>query len=96
MDENQLKEILRELAEKSKDYKDGFLAPKECRIKISELNNYDFFIYNELEKTKKELWTRKHSNEKDGEKLLIPVITIDNDYISFIPRIIREYLKEIS
>jgi hypothetical protein len=96
MDENQLKEVLKELIEKSKEYKDGFLAPKECKIKLSELNNYDFFIYSKLEKTKRELWTRKHSNKEYGEKLLVPVVTIDNDYVSFIPKIIREYLKEIS
>jgi hypothetical protein len=39
--------ILNELSQKSKDYKDGFLSPKECKIKLNEIDNYDSFIFSE-------------------------------------------------
>ena len=95
-EKNRIIEILKELADKSKDYDDGFLTPKECKIKISELKNYDFFIFSQLEKTKRELYTRSSNNSNKLEPVDVLVIKIENEYISFIPRIIREYLKQIN
>lgn len=95
MNNIQLIEILKELVHKSKDYSDGFLTPKECEIQISELENYDFMIFNELEKTERELWTQTASGIEKPLVAYVPTLKIKNDYVSFIPRIIREYLKEI-
>jgi len=95
MNEKKLIKILTELKEKSKDFKNGFLAPQECRVKLSELNNYDFFIFSELEKMDRLLWTKRNSNSDKIKEVFVPILKIENDFVSFIPRIIREYLKEI-
>jgi len=92
---SQLIEILKELVQKSKDYNYGFLTPKECEIKISELENYDFMIFNELEKTERELWTKTDGGIGKPLTAYVPTLKTKNDYVSFIPRIVREYLKEI-
>ncbi|PCI06600.1 MAG: hypothetical protein COB73_09850 [Flavobacteriaceae bacterium] len=91
----QLIEILKELVEKSKDYNDGFMTPKEYEIQISELDNYDFLIFEELEKTERKLWTKTGSGIEKPLIAYVPTLKIKNDYVSFIPTIIREYLKEI-
>lgn len=88
-------EFLKELSEYSKDYSDGFLAPKECKVKLSDLNKYDFFIAKELENTKRELWRESNGFSEEIKITYTPVIKIENDNLSFIPRIVREYLNEI-
>lgn len=91
----QLIEILKELVSKSEKYKDGFLTPKECEVQISELNNYDFFIFDKLEKTERILWTKTENGNEKTLVAKVPTLKIENDCVTFIPRIIREYLKEI-
>ena len=95
-DKDKLITVLKELEEKSQNYSDGFLTPKECIIKISDLNNYDFFIYNELENLQRELWTKTDNKSNEPKTAFVTAIKIENDNVIFIPRIIREYLKEIN
>ena len=92
---NKIIKILNELVEKSKNYEDGFITPKECKIKLSELDNYDFLIFDKLEKIERELWTKTGSKIVKPQVAYVPTLKIENEYVSFIPRIIREYLKEI-
>ena len=72
------------------------MTPKEFVVKISDLKNYDFFIYSELEKLQRELWTKTDSNSSKPKTAFVTVIKIENENIIFIPRIIREYLKEVN
>ena len=95
-EKDKLIKILQELEEISKDYSDGFLTPKEFIVKISDLKNYDFFIYTKLENLERELWTKTDSNGNKPKTAFVTVIKIENENVIFIPRIIREYLKEIN
>ena len=87
--------VLKELYEKSKNCKDGLLAPELCKIKISELVNFDITIYSELSKIERLLW-EKEVNNIETEKFSVPILQIKDSYIMFYPVIIREYLKEMN
>lgn len=92
---SQIITILKELINKSKEYKDGYLAPKECILQISELENYNFFLFELLEKTERILWTKKESGIDKITTTYIPVLKIKDNSVTFIPRIVREYLIEM-
>ena len=94
-DEN-IKNIINEIIEKSKDFDEGFFPPKENKIKITELENFDFIIFSELEKIIKVLFSKKDNYSNKKETFSVPLIKIENDYIVFYPSLIKEFQKEIN
>lgn len=95
MNKNKTKLILQELVEKSKDFKDGFLFPDTCELNLSELEHFDFIIFRNLEETRRLLWSSESNYFNKTEKVFVPVLRMENDKVSFVPRIVREYLKEL-
>ena len=45
MKNEQIKNIINEIIEKSENCNDGLLFPEECKINISDLANYNFFLF---------------------------------------------------
>lgn len=91
-----VKNIINEIVEKSKDCKDGFIAPEECRVKISDLENFDFIIVSEIEKIKKVLLSSESNYFDKKETFTVPILKIDGEYITFYKSIIKEFQKEIN
>tara|TARA_R110001606_G_scaffold395892_1_gene569039 strand:+ start:584 stop:880 length:297 start_codon:yes stop_codon:yes gene_type:complete len=96
MKNNKVEIILKELLTKTKGVKKGLFAPEICEIPLKDIENYDFFIYDELQHIERELWSSKTSNTFLEKKKFATILKItDDDKVTFIPSIIKEYLKEI-
>jgi hypothetical protein len=96
MKNENIKNIIKEIVDKSKDCKDGIIAPEKCRIKISELENYDFILVSELGKIKKVLSSIEGNYFYTKETIMEPILKIDGDYITFYKNIIKEFQKEVN
>ena len=96
MKNENVKNFINEIVEKSKNCKDGFIAPEECRVKISELENFDFILVSEIEKIKKVLLSSESNYFDKKETITVPVLKIDGEYITFYKSIIKEFQKEIN
>ena len=91
----QIKTILNELIEKSKDFKVGFIAPEEYKVKITELENFDFILFSELENINRVLLSSESNYFNKKETISVPVLKLDEEYVTFYPSIIREFQKEL-
>mgnify|MGYP003668511810 FL=1 len=96
MEQYKLEIILNELISKSEGVKDGLFAPEIFEIPLKEIENYDFFIFKELQKIERELWSSEstYSGITVKKKALILQIT-NEEKVKFIPKIVKNYLKEI-
>jgi hypothetical protein len=96
MEQNKLEIILYELINKSKGVKDGLFAPEIFEIPLKEIENYDFYIFNELQNIERELWNSQSTYTDSKIKKVARILKItEEDKVTFIPRIVKEYLKEI-
>jgi hypothetical protein len=96
MNNEKVKKIVNEIVEKSKDSIDGIIFPEKCKIKISELENYDFILVSEIEKIKKVLLSSESNYFDKKETIIEPILKIDGDYITFYKSLIKEFQKEIN
>lgn len=97
---NQKKQFIEMLLDKSKDFKDGIFIPNEVELKISELNNFNFVIANELSEVEQLIFTKEDfvNNEirrKQEYKVKLIKYSFENDSISFYPVALKNYLKNI-
>lgn len=88
--------LLAELIEKTKLTKQTIILPTECKILLSEIKNYDFYIFNELEQTFRILKSSisTYTNEKQVDNF--PVLKIDGEYVIFYYNIVKQYQKELN
>ena len=74
MKNEEIKKIIDEIIKKSENCNDGLLFPEECKINISDLENYNFFLFFELEKIDRILTTSKSNYFNKIETLSVPLI----------------------
>lgn len=96
MKNEQIKNIINEIIEKSENCNDGLLFPEECKVNISDLENYNFFLFSELEKIDRILTTSKSNYFNKIETLSVPLIKTEGDYIIFYSTIIKNFQKELN
>lgn len=87
------------LLEKAKDFNDGIFIPNEFELKLSELDNFNSIIAQELSEIEEVILTKKNSinneiNRKEEYKVKLIKYSFDNDTISFYPVALKNYLKK--
>lgn len=96
MKNEEIKKIIDEIIKKSENCNDGFIFPEECKINISDLENYNYLLFSELAKIERILTTSKSNYFDKIETLSVPLIKIDGDCIVFYSAIIKNFYKELN
>ena len=94
------KEFIEYLLSKVKDFKDGVFIPNEIELKISDIENFNPIIANELSQIEELIFTKKNfvNNEiqrKDEYKVKLLKYSVENNSISFYPSVLKNYLKKL-
>lgn len=94
------KEFIESLLSKVKDIKDGIFIPNEIELKISDIENFNPIIANELSQIEELILTKKNylNNEiqrKDEYKVKLLNYSVADNSISFYPSVLKNYLKKL-
>lgn len=97
---NETKQFIKILLEKSKNFEDGILIPNEFEMKISEIKNFNPLIALKLSEKDESILTETNSlnNEiykKSEFKVKLLKYSFSDDFISFYPVALKNYLKKI-
>lgn len=97
---NQTKQFIEMLLDKSNDFKDGIFIPNEVELKLSEIENFNSIIAQELSEIEEVILTKKNfTNDEitrqEEYKVKLIKYSFDNDSISFYPVALKNYLKNI-
>ena len=97
---NAIKEFIELLLEKTKDFQEGIFIPNEMQIKISEIENFNPLIADELSKIGETILTKQSfvNNEikrKEEYKVKLLTYSIEEDLIIFHPTALKNYLKKL-
>ena len=97
---NAIKEFIELLLEKTKDFQEGIFIPNEMQIKISEIENFNPLIADELSKIEETILTKQSfvNNEikrKEEYKVKLLTYSIEEDLIIFHPTALKNYLKKL-
>ena len=92
-------ELIKILIENSKEEKDGVFFPNEVTLKISELKHFNENTAKKLSKIPATIFSKNFGDgngiyRKDDFKKSLIQYSIDEDYITFFPSILKAYLDE--
>lgn len=93
------KEFIEILLEKSKDFDEGILIPNEIKLKISDFEEFNLLIADELSKLEEVILIREQTfnNEvvrKEEFKVILLKYSFEEDSIAFYPVALKNYLKK--
>ena len=92
-------ELIELLLENSKETKGGVFIPNEVTLKISELQNFNLITAEKLSKIPVSVFSKSFGDgngiyRKDDFKKSLIQYSIDEDFITFFPSILKAYLNE--
>ena len=96
-----MKEFIKDLLEKVKDYEEGVLIPNEVQLKISEIENFNPLIAYELAKIEETILTEKNFSNNEITSVKVYKVKLLNysekdNLLTFYPTALKNYLKKLN